>query len=167
MRNVQRRMDPYLTQYYDILQNEPRFAVRIFHPACLYSDPYNHLSICLFYLQDNEARETSQRVFDRISEALHYMAHAQHAISDLMLDLSQTPPRHLSCRPILIDQSAYVSTPTMCQISQNVFMFFLCIVTSNSKASFQFRASFSRPVVRPVRKTKMTNMSAKQITRTL
>lgn len=60
-----------------------------------------------FYQQ--ELRQT-QTMINRVSEVLHFLGHAYHSLSDIILKVRTPPPRALLCRPILIQHSAVVQT---------------------------------------------------------
>lgn len=57
--------------------------------------------------------EDHQTYYSRYSSCLHYLSHAQHAMSDIMLNLSRPPPRQLRARPFVIQsvlQSAVIQS---------------------------------------------------------
>merc|ERR1719320_1439629 len=45
---------------------------------------------------------SNQTYYNNYSSCLHYLAHAQHAMSDIMVNLSRPPPRQLRARPFVI-----------------------------------------------------------------
>ncbi len=52
-----------------------------------------------------------QNLFSRVTEAMHFMSHALHALSDGVINYNQAPPREVRARPFLIQsmvQSAVV-----------------------------------------------------------
>ncbi|KAF6212595.1 hypothetical protein GE061_013121 [Apolygus lucorum] len=87
--NIHSRLAPFLDRYYELLREDPALE--------------NH--------------QEAQRLFNSVSELLHHMAHAYHAISDVMCDFSQAPPRLLQCRPVLIHHSAVLQTGIPIQLN--------------------------------------------------
>lgn len=59
-------------------------------------------------VQESESLQQEQWLLWRVSEVLHFVSHAMHAISDIMVDLRRAPPRQLRARPIIIQQPALV-----------------------------------------------------------
>ncbi|CAH1271548.1 BAG6 [Branchiostoma lanceolatum] len=69
------RLRPHMERYHQILRNEVDYSG-----------------------QFEEYRE-NQRLVNIISQILHNLSHAYHSLSDIMLDLSRTPPRYLRAPP--------------------------------------------------------------------
>ncbi|XP_078604700.1 large proline-rich protein BAG6-like isoform X2 [Branchiostoma floridae x Branchiostoma japonicum] len=69
------RLRPHMERYHQILRNEVDYTG-----------------------QFEEYRE-NQRLVNIISQILHNLSHAYHSLSDIMLDLSRTPPRYLRAPP--------------------------------------------------------------------
>lgn len=49
-------------------------------------------------------------MLNRVSEVMHFLGHAYHSLSDIIVKARTPPPRALLCRPILIQHSAVVQT---------------------------------------------------------
>lgn len=92
VRDIERRLSPFLESFHDLVRTDP--------------------------VLENPAE--AQRLFDNVSKMMHFLAHAYHAISDVMCDFSQPPPRRLRCRPVLIQHSAVLQTGIPIQAQVNV-----------------------------------------------
>lgn len=55
-------------------------------------------------------------MLNRVSEVMHFLGHAYHSLSDLIIRVRTPPPRPLLCRPILIQHSAVVQTGIPIQV---------------------------------------------------
>jgi hypothetical protein len=62
------------------------------------------------------ALQDAQRVFNSVSEVMHFLSHAYHAMSDIMCEFSCPPPRNLRCRPVLIQHSAVLQAGIPIQV---------------------------------------------------
>ncbi|XP_068228771.1 large proline-rich protein BAG6-like isoform X2 [Palaemon carinicauda] len=82
---IQHRLQPYMNRYHQAMANDPVFTAG-----------------------DRTSLQQEQWLLWRVSEVLHFVSHAMHAISDIMVDLRRSPPRQLRARPIIIQQPALV-----------------------------------------------------------
>lgn len=81
---LQVRFAPFLEQYQNFMRQDPT-------------------------IQTEDARKM-QMMMNRVSEILHFLGHAYHSLSDIIVRVRTPPPRPLLCRPILIQHSAVLQT---------------------------------------------------------
>ncbi|KAG5900468.1 hypothetical protein JTB14_010882 [Gonioctena quinquepunctata] len=92
---LQTRFAPFLEQYQNFMLEDPEIIV------------------------ENVQRQT-QIMLNRVSEVMHFLGHAYHSLSDIMIRVRTPPPRPLLCRPILIQHSAVVQTGIPIQVEINL-----------------------------------------------
>ncbi|GLH04976.1 Uncharacterized protein GBIM_10621 [Gryllus bimaculatus] len=95
LNRVNTRLQPFMQQYHSLMRDYP--------------NPEN-----------NASTQESHRVFSSVSEIMHFLSHAYHALSDIMCDFTQPPPRALRCRPVLIQHSAVLQAGIPIQAQINV-----------------------------------------------
>ncbi|XP_022904804.2 large proline-rich protein bag6 isoform X1 [Onthophagus taurus] len=91
---LQLRLAPFLEQYQNFMRNDPTIATE-------------------------DVRKT-QVTINRVSEVLHFLGHAYHSLSDIIVRVRTPPPRPLLCRPILIQHSAVVQTGFPIQVEAQI-----------------------------------------------
>ncbi|KAF2896772.1 hypothetical protein ILUMI_09390, partial [Ignelater luminosus] len=90
----QTRFNPFFDQYLAFMRDDPTVS------------------------QDN-ARAT-QAMINRVSEILHFLGHAYHSLSDIIVRVRTPPPRPLLCRPILVQHSAIVQAGIPIQVEAQI-----------------------------------------------
>ncbi|CAH1963100.1 unnamed protein product [Acanthoscelides obtectus] len=91
---LQVRFAPFLERYQSFMQEDPEIS--------------------------SENQRTVQLMLNRVSEVLHFLGHAYHSLSDIMITVRAQPPRPLLCRPILIQHSAVVQTGIPIQVEAQI-----------------------------------------------
>ena len=84
LERTENRFRPYRTRMYELLRQDPEYASA--------SDQQN-----------------DQMMITRVTSVMHTLSHVQHALSDAVINLGQSRPRHLRARPLMI-QSRVQST---------------------------------------------------------
>lgn len=128
---LQTRFAPFLERYQNFMQEDPEVSSEVSYLFILFNAfvrltwvKYKIMCCILFnflvviYCFQNE-RQT-QIMLNRVSEVLHFMGHAYHSLSDIIIRVRTPPPRPLLCRPILIQHSAVVQTGIPIQVEVNI-----------------------------------------------
>ncbi|XP_044253618.1 large proline-rich protein BAG6 isoform X2 [Tribolium madens] len=76
---------------------------------------YRHFMVEDPIIPQENVRQT-QAMLTRVSEVLHFLGHAYHSLSDIIIRVRTPPPRPLLCRPILIQHSAVVQAGIPIQV---------------------------------------------------
>lgn len=91
---LQTRFAPFLENYQNFMRDDP-------------------------VVTPENARQT-RAMLTRVSEVLHFLGHAYHSLSDIIIRVRSPPPRPLLCRPILIQHSAVVHAGIPIQVEAQI-----------------------------------------------
>ena len=61
-----------------------------------------------FCHQESDEMRARQVEVDRVAEVMHFISHAYHSITDIMVNLAQPPPRQLRAGPVTLPTGAFM-----------------------------------------------------------
>ncbi|CAG9767941.1 unnamed protein product [Ceutorhynchus assimilis] len=94
LNQLQLRFAPYLARYQAFMQEDPHVA--------------------------SDSVQDIRHLLNRVSQVLHFLGHAYHSLSDIIIDVEHPPPRLLLCRPILIQPPTVVQGGIPIQVEAQI-----------------------------------------------
>ena len=89
LERTENRFRPYRTRMYELLRQDPEYT-------------------------SATDQQNDQMMITRVTSVMHTLSHVQHALSDAVINLGQSRPRHLRARPLMIQsrvQSTVIPNP--------------------------------------------------------